>query len=75
MSIQHGDRADDTLDLVEESVRRMERYYAPGGLFEAQQRRVQNDQVPRPLQPLEIYEGEFVVKIVVERGNLFQATH
>ena len=56
MSIQHGDRADDTLDLVVECERRMERYYAPGGLFEAQQRRVQNNREPRPLPASEIHE-------------------
>ena len=33
----------------------MERYYAPGGLFEAQQGRVEKEE-PRPLPPLEIYE-------------------
>ena len=53
---QHGDRADDTLDLVVECERRMERYYAPGGLFEAQQRRVQNNREPRPLPASEIHE-------------------
>ena len=42
-STQHGDRVDDTIDLVDETERRMERYFAPGGLFKAQQRRVLND--------------------------------
>ena len=55
MSSEHENQAEELLDLQAEMLRRMERYYAPGGLFEAQQRRLQNDQEPGPLPPLESY--------------------
>ena len=55
-SVQPEDQAEETLDITMETMRRMERYYAPGGLFEIQQRREQNAREPGPLPPLETYE-------------------
>ena len=52
---QREDQIDDTLDLDIELERRMNKYYAPGGLYEAQQRRVPNNSAVQKLPAIELY--------------------